>query len=79
MGNVASLTIRNVPERVVRRLKTLAKRQNMSMEQVVRDLLDEYAGERSSVLKQVEASWQRQARRPSAEEIDAWITAGRRE
>jgi plasmid stability protein len=79
MENVANLTIRNVPERVVRRLKTLAKRQNMSMEQVVRDLLDEYAGERSSVLKQVEASWQRQARRPSAEEIDAWITAGRRE
>ena len=76
---MANLTIRNVPQRVVRRLKTLAKRQNMSMEQVVRDLLDEYAGERSSVLKQVEASWQRQARRPSAQEIDAWITAGRRE
>ncbi|HLF12097.1 MAG TPA: hypothetical protein VJA26_12860 [Gammaproteobacteria bacterium] len=79
MENMANLTIRNVPQRVVRRLKTLAKRQNMSMEQVVRDLLDEYAGERSSVLKQVEASWQRQARRPSAQEIDAWITAGRRE
>ena len=76
---MANLTIRNVPQRVVRRLKTLAKRQNMSMEQVVRDLLDEYAGERSSVLKQIEASWQRQARRPSAQEIDTWITAGRRE
>ena len=79
MENMANLTIRNVPQRVVRRLKTLAKRQNMSMEQVVRDLLDEYAGERSSVLKQIEASWQRQARLPSAPEVDAWIAAGRRE
>jgi len=79
MEHVATLTIRNVPQRVVRRLKTLAKRHNASMEQMVRELLEEYAGERSSVLKQVEASWERQARRPSAEEIDAWIAAGRDE
>jgi plasmid stability protein len=79
MRHVATLTIRNVSQRVVRRLKTLAKRHNTSMEQVVRDLLEEYASERSSVLKQVEASWKRQARRPSAQEIDTWITAGRNE
>jgi plasmid stability protein len=79
MDSVATLTIRNVPQRVVRRLKALAKRHNASMEQVVRDLLEEYAGERSSVLKQVEASWERQARRPGAREIDSWITAGRNE
>jgi plasmid stability protein len=79
MDSVATLTIRNVPQRVVRRLKALAKRHNASMEQVVRDLLEEYAGERSSVLKQIEASWERQMRRPGADEIDSWITAGRDE
>ena len=74
---MATLTIRNVPARVVRSLKALAKRRNTSMEQEIRELLEEYAMERSSVLKQIEASWERQSRRPSAKEIDSWINAGR--
>jgi len=74
---MATLTIRNVPTRVVRSLKALAKRRNTSMEQEIRELLEEYAMERSSVLKQIEASWARQSRRPSAKEIDSWINAGR--
>lgn len=79
MCSMATLTIRSVPQRVVRRLKALARRHNTSMEQVVRDLLEEYAGDRSSVLQEVEASWQRQGRRPGAAEVDAWIAAGRDE
>lgn len=74
---VATLTIRNVPTRVVRSLKALAKRRNTSMEQEVRELLEEYLTERSAVLRQIEESWARQARRPSTEEIDRWINAGR--
>ena len=73
----ATLTIRNVPARVVRSLKAMARRRNQSMEQEVRDILEEYVAERASVLKQIEASWDQQARRPTAEEIDAWISAGR--
>lgn len=75
--NVATLTIRNVPLRVVKTLKSLAKRRHRSMEQEVRDLLEEYVGERSSVLKQIEAGWKGQTRRPSATEINKWITVGR--
>jgi plasmid stability protein len=74
---MATLTIRNVPARVVRSLKALAKRRNTSMEQEIRELLEEYAMERSAVLKQIEASWARQSRRPSTKEIDSWINAGR--
>jgi plasmid stability protein len=74
---MATLTIRNVPARVVRSLKALAKRRNTSMEQEIRELLEEHVMERASVLKQIEASWTRQSRRPSAEEIDSWINAGR--
>lgn len=77
MKTGATLTIRNVPMRVVRSLKALARRRSKSMEQEVRELLEQYVGERSSVLKQIEASWARQARRPSAREIDAWISSGR--
>jgi len=46
------------------------------MEQEVRELLEAYVSERRSVLDQIEAAWTRQARRPTAGEIEAWI-AGR--
>jgi plasmid stability protein len=77
MNDMATLTIRNVPARVVRGLKALAKRHNTSMEQEVRDLLEECVAERASVLKEIEESWEQQSRRPSAREIDSWINAGR--
>lgn len=72
-----TLTIRNVPPAVVRSLKTLARRRHRSMEQEVREMLEIHVSERRSVLDQIEAAWSRQTRRPSAREIDAWITAGR--
>lgn len=74
----ATLTIRNVPLRVVRTLKSIAKRRHRSMEQEVRDLLEEYAGERAAAIRQIEGAWEEQSRRPSAAEIDKWIAEGRR-
>jgi plasmid stability protein len=73
----ATLTIRNVPLRVVRTLKLLAKRRHRSMEQEVRDLLEEYVGERAAVVRQIEASWESQSRRPSAAQVEKWISEGR--
>jgi plasmid stability protein len=72
-----TLTIRNVPAKVVRSLKALARRRRRSMEQEVRELLEAHVAERRSVLEQIEAGWARQSRRPSAAEVDAWIGAGR--
>lgn len=63
---------------VARTPKTLAKRQGKSVEQQARELLEEYAGHRASVLEQIEASWAKQSRRPKAGEVDEWITTGRR-
>ena len=74
---MATLTIRNVPAKTVTSLKATARRRHRSMEQVVRDVLEEYVAERQSVLAQVEAAWARQSRRPTAGEVDAWIAAGR--
>ena len=48
------------------------------MEQEVRGLLEERAAERESVLAQIEASWTRQRRRPTAKQVDRWIEAGRK-
>jgi plasmid stability protein len=72
-----TLTIRNVPAKVVQSLKALARRHNRSMEQEVRQLLESHVAERRAVLDQIEAGWARQSRRPSAKEIDTWLDAGR--
>ena len=72
-----TLTIRNVPTRVVTALKALARRHNRSMEQELRDLIEGHVADRTAVLDQIEAGWTRQARRPAAAEIDAWVGIGR--
>ena len=72
-----TITVRNVPTKVIQSLKALAKRHNRSMEQEVRDLLEGYVAERRAVLDQIEAGWTRQARRPTAAEVDAWMAVGR--
>lgn len=72
-----TLTIRNVPAKVVQSLKALARRHKRSMEQEVRDPLEGHVAERQAVLDQIEAGWAKQTRRPSAREVDAWIEGGR--
>jgi plasmid stability protein len=72
-----TITVRNVPAKVVRSLKALARRHNRSMEQEVRELIEGYVAERRAVLDQIQAGWERQARRPTATEIDAWMAVGR--
>jgi hypothetical protein len=72
-----TLTIRNVPEKVVRSLKLLAQRNQRSMEQEIRDILQEQVGDRISALEQIEKSWERQSRRPKAGEVNSWIRSGR--
>lgn len=73
-----TLTIRNVSLKTVKSLKALARCHHRSMEQEIRELLEHHVVERSSVLEQIEAGWERQTRRPTATEVDAWIRAGRR-
>lgn len=72
-----TITVRNVPARVVQSLKALAKRHNRSMEQEVRELLEGYVAERRAVLDQIESGWQAQTRRPTAAEVDSWMAVGR--
>jgi plasmid stability protein len=72
-----TITVRNVPTKIVQSLKALAKRHNRSMEQEVRDLLEGYVVERRAILDQIEAGWQAQSRRPTAAEVDTWMAVGR--
>ena len=72
-----TLTIRNVPERVVNSLKQRARRNQRSMEQEVRDLLEGHVMELDEVLERIEAGWAKQTRRPTAQEVAAWKQQGR--
>jgi plasmid stability protein len=74
---VPTLTIRNVSPRIVRSLKSLAQRHGRSMEQEVREVIEEHVAEREAVLAQIEASWAEQRRRPTAAEVDRWLDTGR--
>jgi hypothetical protein len=47
------------------------------MEQEVRAVLEQHVGDRLALLDEIEQSWMRQARRPKAREVEAWIGVGR--
>src|SRR6266566_3321914 len=53
---MATLTVRNVPTKVVKSLKTLARRNRRSMEQEVRAVLEQHVGDRLALLDQIERS-----------------------
>ena len=74
---MATLTIRNVPTKVVKSLKGLARRNRRSMEQEVRAVLEQHVGDRLALLAEIEQSWMRQTRRPKPTEVEAWIRVGR--
>jgi plasmid stability protein len=62
---------------VVQSLKASAQRHGRSMEQEVRELIEEHVAEREAVLRQIEAGWDEQRRRPTAAEVDRWLDIGR--
>jgi plasmid stability protein len=74
---MATLTIRNVRPSVVKSLKSLARKNRHSMEREVRELLEEHVADRGSTLAQIQAAWATQRRRPTAQQVDEWIGAGR--
>jgi plasmid stability protein len=74
---MATLTIRNVPTKVVRALKAQAQRNRRSMEQEVRELIESQVGDRASAIAQIERAWSSQKRSPNAEEVEAWLHEGR--
>jgi plasmid stability protein len=72
-----TLTIRNLPPKIVQSLKSLARRNGRSMEQEVREVIEEHVTEREAVLRQIEASWGEQRRRSTAAEVERWLDVGR--
>ncbi len=73
---MATLTIRNLPDDLVKRLKAVAERNGRSMEQEVRELLQQRYMKREDLLKKIRARWRKVAA-PSPAELKKWIGEGR--
>ncbi len=69
---MATLTIRNVPDDVVERLKARAKNNGHSMEQELRDLLKTRYSSKEEAIASMRESWKTIPPTPK-EEIDGWL------
>lgn len=74
---MATLTIRNLPPEVVKRLKERAKRNGRSMEQEAREILGQRLAARNDLLSEMRARWNDIPTSPPASAVDEWIAAGR--
>lgn len=72
-----TLTIRNLPDDVVKRIKTLAATKGHSMEQEVRELLEIRYAPRCEVINCIRHRWPTLPETTS-EEADGWRAVGRR-
>ena len=73
---MATLTIRNLPEDLIDRLKASAKASNRSMEQEVRELLEARYQKKSQLLKSIRESWEELPETP-AHKLENWRQEGR--
>jgi plasmid stability protein len=74
---MATLTVRNLPDEVIERLKEIAARNRRSMEQEVRTILESVSLDRVSACRRIEQAWTDQSRPTTAEEVDRWLALSR--
>ena len=73
---MATVTIRNLPDDVVERIKRSAEVQGRSMESELRELLQQRYADRQAILDRIHRRWEERPK-ASEEEIEAWIQHGR--
>lgn len=73
---MATLTIRNLPDDLVQRIKTRAAAKGCSMEQEVRQLLETRYASRQTVIGRICERWSTLPK-TTAEEVNQWRTVGR--
>ena len=73
---MATLTIRNLPDELVERLKLKAKAANRSMEQEVRELLEANYPKKRDTIERIRSRWEGLPE-TCHEEMDNWRNEGR--
>ena len=74
---MGSVTIRNLPDRVVVEIKAAAVLHGRSLESELRELLQRRYRSREEVLESVRERWT-ELPGVTADQVDAWIEEGRR-
>ena len=73
---MATLTVRNVPDDVVERIKNAAAQRGHSMEQEVRELIETRFQAKNEALRRIRERW-KDLPETTPEEIERWIETGR--
>jgi antitoxin FitA len=73
---MATITIRNIPNKLVNRTKSLAEQKGISMEQEVRDLLKKRYAQREQVLTRIRQQAETLLME-SESRVQSWKTEGR--
>ncbi|MDZ7959514.1 MAG: hypothetical protein RMY34_16795 [Aulosira sp. DedQUE10] len=73
---MATITIRNISDELVERIKRLAGQKGISMEQEVRDLLQKRYGQRDEVLARIRQRAEALPMEPESQ-VQAWKSEGR--
>lgn len=73
---MATVTIRNLPDDVIKRIKQLASEKGHSMEQEIRDLLETRYAAKIEVANRIRQRWQTLPETTS-EEVNNWRSEGR--
>lgn len=73
---MTTLTIRNLPDDLIERLKEAAAHNGRSMEQEVRDLLARRYASRDAVVQRMRHRWP-VLPAPTAQQVEQWIDHGR--
>lgn len=75
-GKMATLTIRDVPDELVDRIKLFAERKGISIEQEIRDLLQSRYVQRGVVIDRIRRRWNTLPVQP-ANKLQDWKEQGR--
>ena len=74
---MATITVRNLPDSVVRALKELADRNHRSMEQEAREIISSRVMDRRTAMQMLQDSWDRNTRPVGRKEAEAWVRQSR--
>ncbi len=74
---MASITVRNLPDSVIKNLKKRAKINGLSMEQEARYILTYFMMDKEDVMAVIENSWDNILKPPKKEEVDKWLKKAR--
>lgn len=74
---MATLTVRNLSDGVIERLKSTAAHNGRSMEQEVRELIESRYEPKNKALMRIRESW-KNLPETTPEEVDRWIETGRK-